>query len=376
MSITIDSDFPGGNIVVDAIDGDTVRLHQDLRDTTTDWFYWYFRVRGAAGRTLTFQFTKSRALGVRGAAMSPDGGRTWRWLGAVPVDDNRFSHTFPPDAEEVRFSFAMPYLEADWRAFTARMRRNPAFATGVLCKTRKGRDVEFATIDATGGNPAHRIAITCRHHCCEMMVNYTLERLIQWVLESDEDTAEWLRANAAFFIVPFVDKDGSEDGDQGKNRTPRDHGRDYEGASVHVETAAIRDKLPAWADGKLRLALDLHCPWIAGEHNEVIYLVGAENPKTDVEQRRFSAILESENKGMLPFRAEDFLPFGTAWNTARNYAGGKGFTRWAAELPGVWLATGIEIPYANAAGAEVNAESARSFGPDIGAAIARYLQSA
>jgi len=376
MSVTVDCDFPGGNIVVDAMNGDTVRLHQDLRDTTTDWFYWYFRVRGAAGRTLTFQFTRSRALGARGAAMSPDGGRNWRWLGAVPVNDNRFSYTFSADADEVRFSFAMPYLEADWRAFAARMARNPGFSTGVLCRTRKGREAEYAVVDATGGKPAHRVAITCRHHCCEMMVNYTLERLIQWVLESDEDTAEWLRANAAFFIVPFVDKDGSEDGDQGKNRFPRDHGRDYDGRSVHVETAAIRAELPAWADGKLHLALDLHCPWIAGPHNEVIYLVGTENPRMEAEQRRFSAILESENKGMLPFRASDFLPFGTDWNSSANYTGGKGFTRWAAELPGVRLATAIEIPYANVAGAEVNAESARSLGPDVGAAIARYLQGA
>ena len=54
----IDCEFPGGNIVVDAIEGDTVSLHQDLRDTRGDWFYWYFRVRGAAGRTLNFKFTK------------------------------------------------------------------------------------------------------------------------------------------------------------------------------------------------------------------------------------------------------------------------------------------------------------------------------
>lgn len=46
----VDCDFPGGNIVVDGIKDDTVFLHQDVRDTQGDWFYWYFRVRGAAGR--------------------------------------------------------------------------------------------------------------------------------------------------------------------------------------------------------------------------------------------------------------------------------------------------------------------------------------
>ncbi|MCK5803638.1 MAG: peptidase M14, partial [Lentisphaeria bacterium] len=62
MSFVIDSDFAGGNIVVENVDGDEVRLHQDLRDTARDWFYWCFRVRGAEGRTLRFLFTTSRAL--------------------------------------------------------------------------------------------------------------------------------------------------------------------------------------------------------------------------------------------------------------------------------------------------------------------------
>ena len=53
----VDAGFPGGNVIVDKIDGDAVSLHQDLRDTAGDWFYWQFRVRGAEGRTLTFQFT-------------------------------------------------------------------------------------------------------------------------------------------------------------------------------------------------------------------------------------------------------------------------------------------------------------------------------
>jgi len=45
----IDAGFPGGNIIVDGIEGDTVFLRPDLRDTQGDWFYWAFRVRGSAG---------------------------------------------------------------------------------------------------------------------------------------------------------------------------------------------------------------------------------------------------------------------------------------------------------------------------------------
>jgi hypothetical protein len=42
----------------------------------------------------------------------------------------------------------------------------------------------------------------------------------------------------------------------------------------------------------------------------------------------------------------------------------------------VQLATSIEIPYANVAGAEVNAESARAFGRDLAVALGRFLRDA
>ena len=74
------------------------------------------------------------------------------------------------------------------------------------------------------------------------------------------DDGKWLREHVEFFIVPIVDIDGVEDGDQGKNRKPRDHNRDYAGESIYPQVKAIRERLPEWSDGKLRLALDLHCP--------------------------------------------------------------------------------------------------------------------
>lgn len=39
MPVQIGSAFADGNIVVESIDGPIINLHQDLRDTTCDWFY-------------------------------------------------------------------------------------------------------------------------------------------------------------------------------------------------------------------------------------------------------------------------------------------------------------------------------------------------
>jgi len=371
MPVQIDCEFPGGNIVVESIDGDEVRLHQDLRDTTRDWFYWCFRVRGAEGRTLSFTFTQSRALGVRGPAISLDDGKTWAWLGSDQVKDNTFSCRFPADAPEARLSFGMPYQASHWQRFAESVADSPFLSLHTLCTTRKHREVEYALLGCLESEPAHRVAITCRHHCCEMMVSYVVEGLIRWVAEDTD--AEWLRSNVQFLIVPFVDKDGVEDGDQGKGRNPRDHGRDYEGESLYASTAAIRRLLPEWGGGRLHVGLDLHCPWIFGDHNEVAYLVGSQHPRVAKQQQLFSEILESVTDGPPPFYARDFLPFGQSWNTDANYAGGKGFARWVAELPGVGLSAGIELPYANASGAEVEQASARRFGRDLGKALAAYL---
>ena len=100
-----------------------------------------------------------------------------------------------------------------------------------------------------------------------------MEGLLDGVL-ADSDDGYWFRRNVEVVAVPFMDKDGVEEGDQGKNRKPRDHNRDYIGKSIHPSVAALRTFVPNWSNGKLKVALDLHSPHIRGPHNEVIYLVG------------------------------------------------------------------------------------------------------
>ena len=50
---------------------------------------------------------------------------------------------------------------------------------------------------------------------------------------ADNEDGYWFRRNVEVLAIPFMDKDGVEEGDQGKNRKPRDHNRDYIGQSVH-----------------------------------------------------------------------------------------------------------------------------------------------
>jgi hypothetical protein len=370
----IDCDFPGGNIAVEAIEGDMVKLRQDLRDTEGHWFYWYFRVRGSEGRTLSFEFTNGDVIGVRGPAVSMDGGWTWKWLGKAVVKDTTFRCIFPVDDEDVRFSFAMPYVESNLQKFVRSHDGSPNLKAGVLCKTRKGRDVELLRLGRLDGKCDHSVLLTCRHHACEMMANYSLEGIMESAL-ADTDDGKWFREHVEFLVVPFVDKDGVEDGDQGKNRKPHDHNRDYTGESIYPSVRTLREFVPTWSEGRLRVAIDLHCPHIRGLHNEVIYMVG--NARKDMWERQceFGGILEAVRTGPLVYRTSDNLPFGTGWNTGKNYGTGKSCSRWASELDGIQLATSFEIPYANASGKAVTAETAKAFGQDLAHALCRFLQN-
>ena len=368
----IDSDIPAGNIVVDRVEGDDVHLHQDLRDTRGFWFYWCFRVRGAQGRRLAFHFTNGSPVGARGAAVSRDAGVSWKWQGADAATDKSFVFAFGPEDRDVRFSLGMPYTQANWERFLASIGHHPLVRPMTLCKSRKGRVVEMAHIGQPNGKVAVRAAIACRHHCCEMMASYVLEGLLEATLF--DPACRWMRENAGLMVFPFVDKDGVEDGDQGKNRAPRDHGRDYDDPQIHPETTAIRAFLPMWGAGLLRATLDLHCPGHRGNGHEHVYQVGAAQPAVWAEQQRFGAMIAACRRGPLPYDPAKDLPFGVSWNTTANGKDGVGFTRWAREIPGVRLSTGIETPYANAAGVEVNAESARAFGRDLAEALSQYLR--
>ncbi|MBQ6011409.1 MAG: hypothetical protein IJL17_22960, partial [Kiritimatiellae bacterium] len=53
--------------------------------------------------------------------------------------------------------------------------------------------------------------------------NVKVEKIDEVLSGSKE--GEWIRDNADCVFVPFMDKDGVENGDQGKHRAPHDHNR-------------------------------------------------------------------------------------------------------------------------------------------------------
>jgi hypothetical protein len=374
--VRIDAEFPGGNIRVEALGDGQAALRQDQRDTARWWFHWAFRVRGAAGQRWRFSFVDGDVIGTRGPACSLDGGETWFWLGREVVtatpEGVSFEYLFPATADEVRFAFAMPYLQRNLEAF---QRSHAALDREVLCTSRKGRPVELLRLPCRR-EPEWRVLLIARHHCCESVANWVLEGILEAVL-APTAVGGWFRQHAAFLVVPFVDKDGVEDGDQGKGRQPHDHGRDYaaDRPAVYPETGALRERISQWAAAGPMAVLDLHCPWIRGPWNEQVYMVGSSVPRNAHAQQRLARFLAATHRGEWDFRETDFLPFGESWNTADNTVDGETCCRFAARQPNIRLATTFEIPYATVRDATVSPEAARAFGHSLAAALRVFLAS-
>lgn len=369
--LTIDAAFPGGNIILERVEGKTFYLSQDLRDTEGWWFYWYFRLRGGAGQHVTFHFTNKDVFTCRGPAMKLGDG-PWSWLGREKVQGTAFSVQIPENVTEARFCLAMPYLEEDLRRFLTRHLDNPHLKVVEHCVTAKGRSVERLHLGCLSKSPRHRVLLACRHHACEMMASWVLEGLMETVLTGPD--AAWFCENVEFAIVPFVDKDGVEEGDQGKNRRPHDHNRDYQEEPIHASVRAMKEFAPTWSEGRVRVAMDLHCPYIRGRRDEEIFLVGSPVEAIQKEIDRFAAILRTTSATSLPYEPKNNIPFGVEWNNTSPERA-RTFSRWTSSLEGIRLACTLEFPYACAGGKVVDAASSRAFGASLATALRQYLEA-
>lgn len=290
--MTIHQNFVGGNIHVKEQIGNTFVLENELRDTEGDWFYWAFCVEGAEGQTLTFKM-QPRRIGYWGPAVSHDL-KEWHWLESY--DGDSFTYRFAKDESRVYFAHNMLYHPDRFIEFANKY----DLSVTELCKSLKGRSIPCLSL----GNGEKSIILTARHHACESTGNYVLEGVLDELITSPIEGVRIL-------CVPFVDYDGVVMGDQGKNRIPHDHNRDYTDSPIYPEVAEIIKH--AYRYG-CHLGFDFHSPWHKGGENDNIFIVRNRIDKQD-RYDRFADALQNELSSTDIFYAKenDHQPM-TGWN--------------------------------------------------------------
>jgi len=355
--VTITADFPGGNVVVLKNEGNAVHVAPDLRGGKP-WFYWYFQAEAKQPGRVSFVFPKivagfkDGAIGKQGPAVSLDLGKTWEWMGTGNVAGNSFYYGFTKKNQKVRFAVTMPYLQSDLDAFLKKNSSNPYLAKSVLTRSRKGRDVELLQIGKSGPG-VKAMLLTCRHHACETMASYVFEGFLKAAM-SDTRAGTEFRKKYVLYAVPFVDKDGVEDGDQGKGRRPHDHNRDYGEGSIYPEVKAIK-KLGA--SKNIKFALDLHCPTLVMGDHQVMYFAG---PK-DVPKNNYANV--KTLAGLMRKELPPGSPYGPlVWlRKARGPAVWTMNSGYFARRKGTIMAATLEIPFAPP-GKKMDAMSVRKYG--------------
>ncbi len=351
------TDFEGANCQVLSVAENSVMLDVELRDTTTDWFYWCFRVEGAAGRTITFTFPSTVRVGYRGAAVSHDY-EAWHWqYEDAGHEGDHFTYTFAEGEEAVWFAHDMLYRPARFMRFAAAQ----GLDIRTLCTSERGRAVPYVEF----GAGKETILLTSRHHACEATGSYVLEGVLSALL-ADETFTRY-----RVVCVPFVDYDGVVDGDQGKNRAPFDHNRDYHRGET-ARYASVRE-LQAVADAsRLRFAFDFHSPWHLGGRNDTLFIPVKFDGEMAERIARFSRLWETETRksiGALPHDAADDMPAGMEWNTL----GAPCFGTYMGES-GAELSFTVETPYFRAHDTYFSPDAAIETGKCIVRALKRYIE--
>lgn len=348
--VTVNTKFPGGNALVKGIQGDRVNLAPDLRGGRK-WFYWYIEAQVKQAGTVTFAFS-GKYIGNQGPAVSTDSGLTWKYLGTSTVKGNSFTYNFTKKDEKVRFAVTIPYLHRDLDVFLKKNAGNSNLKKTVLTKSLKGRDVELLQIGAPGPG-IEAVCFTCRHHACETTASYLLEGFMQAAI-ADTPEGKSFRKKYVLYIIPFVDKDGVELGDQGKGRAPHDHNRDYGKDSLYPEIDAIEKLAVA---KKIKFLVDWHCPTLLMRSHQDFYFCGPKlmPPANFKNAKQWS----SEIRKMLPNGAPN-AP--AVWlKPVKPKEKGDLCSGFFAFLPEMVMAIALEVPFASP-GKKMDSASLKKYG--------------
>jgi len=386
-AITVDCAYPGGNVRVRSIEKTpgVVEVAPDLRDTEGYWFHFDFTVRGAEGRTVLFRFPQNGSpyLSSLGPAVCRDG-RTWSWLrpdGTRHEPANAFSFAFGKEDRAVRFALSIPYLQRDWDAFTAPWRGTDDVRFETLCKSQSGkRDVELLRV------PCRKAAqwlfvFTARHHACETTGNPPMEGILKELMSGSPES-RWAREHAECVFVPFMDKDGVEEGDQGKNRRPWDYNRDY-AKGRYAAVRAIKELIVRESAGRQIVFVDLHSPFVRSlphcAEQDQAFTFGADDARLNAHWESFRANWKAAQAGgALRYDGRyDIRARQGYWNEMKKAwdKGLLGSDPWVRTLPNAYLATCCEFGYSLCGGVNTF-DGMRELGGNLFKALVRTARPA
>ena len=260
MTITINSNFDGGNIECLSCDrADNIRL-QITADQGGQFFQWfYFRLTAEAAVRYTLHIDNAHASSYP---------RGWQDYKVVASFDRQ--HWFRCDTEytegvlsfsvtaasnDVWFAYFTPYSMHRHDDFIASLSVKDSVSTEIIGQTVEGRNMDMVVI----GNPdlPKKIWAIARQHPGETMAEWWMEGFLNKLVNKHDPVSRTLLDKFCFYVVPNMNPDGSANGYLRTNAAGANLNREWSNPSMthSPEVAAVRSYMEQTG---VHFCLDVH----------------------------------------------------------------------------------------------------------------------
>lgn len=257
MTLRIDANFDGGNIVVRGA-GESEADLAIRQDSNGPWFQWfYFRVDGAAGRSLTLRIVNAGESAYPGgwpgyqACVSTDN-ESWT-RASTAFTDGVLEIRYPAQRDTVWFAFFAPYDLARHQRLLDRCAAAPGVAVERLGASVDGRPIHSVSL----GDGPKMVWVVARQHSGETMASWWTEGALDCLLDPADPVGAALRAEARIHLVPIVNVDGAARGNLRGNAAGVDLNRQWHTPDP-VKAPEVACVLAAMDKTGCDLSLDVH----------------------------------------------------------------------------------------------------------------------
>lgn len=245
-SISIHWNFEGGSLAKAERTGDaSFRCHvngqvdQDGRNRQASWYY--FRIDGAEGRTLTFSMVDLSGeynYSPNAGAITKDtlpfysaDGVSWLAVEEAIYDASGPTLTYKIDApaDRVWIAHAPPYTLANFSSLSNDLAHNQDVMIETIGRSVEGREIPLVTItdDSIADKGKKVIWLMFRQHAWESGSSWTGEGLMRFVSSADP-VARQIRKDTIVKVLPLCDPDGVFHGTVRFNRYGFDLNRNWD----------------------------------------------------------------------------------------------------------------------------------------------------
>ncbi len=258
MTLQINSAFDSGNIIVNAINGDTANL-EIRKDRDSDFYQWFhFRLSSAKGRTVTLNITNC------GGSAYPGGWVNYKARYSVDRDDWRqeadtsyadgiltIRHHCSEDI--VWFAYFAPYSMERHHDLVTRIARREGVSHIALGQSIEGQPIDLLRM----GTGPIQVWLYGRQHPGESMAEHWMEGALDMLTDPDDTTARALREKCTLHIVPNMNPDGSRRGHLRTNAAGINLNREWANPSLEKspEVLCVRDEMDRTG---VSWAMDIH----------------------------------------------------------------------------------------------------------------------